>query len=127
MAEKSSSFQEKFPDVLAQLNAKLNMSSDGRISTFDKKTLNVQILCVVCVMLMHNRAKNSEPTIDTLKSYDLNNFRDLEMLEPYVDYLTQKSKKANKDKLRADYAATMIRYMFILKAKEVYLVTEESS
>ena len=126
-----------FSSVLKELNARIpGHGTTAKIETFNSGGHNVRTLSVVIVMLLHNAEDGKEPTLDTLRTYDLNaNFRYSPDFDPYVDYLRdfdlareRKNKKRDlnsPDELlaRAKCATTIIKGAFIVQAEDVNVDT----
>jgi len=145
MNVKKTFFQVLFPDVLAALNSQMGIQASGTVipavAKDFTKDLNVKVLCVACVYLMHNLSRDPRlPNIVNLQGVNLNayqgDFSLIPSLLPYAICLQQncidntminvstrkKVKTTTSDqKLVEDHTYTLIRYLFILQQKKVYL------
>lgn len=87
---KKTFFMTEFPGIRSALNAKLGIETNLDIVKFNMKDLNVREMCVACVYLLHNLAKDPTgplPNIDNLLEYDLMKFVYSDTLRPYAEYL----------------------------------------
>lgn len=124
------SYSEALTVALNDLNGRKNLGSQIVTPIIGHSGQSVRMLAVATVVLLHNKALNKEPNIDTLQTYDLYSFRDYDSLADYVDYImyinSQERGAKPKDPLgaiesfrRANYIFEIILYMFILKSKGV--------
>lgn len=122
-------FQKSYNDARAYFNIHMRgISVSSDIEPVDTFGLSVVTLAAVAIMLVHN-SKNNHPSglnIDTLATYDLNNFTDWKMFDPYVDYLVFKrygnTDKARTEEFFAGYNALMVRYLHIAQQVGIRLL-----
>ena len=132
MAELTS-FQKHYIEARTWFNLQVNPETDKRIystltdiAPVDTTTISAKTLAVVALMLVHASKKRhySPLNINTLASYDLNVPVDIEMFQPYVDYLLSKTKKISDASARAQNIATIRRYLFIAQQRGVNIIRE---
>jgi hypothetical protein len=136
------SFDKSYHEAQKYFNLQMKLNITAEIETFDPRPYNLRILAVVCLMLVINgqgqkggKKARLEPNIYSLNEYDLNQFSELTMFDPYIKYLMslgQRGKNideykmntasaANRAVTKAKYVATFIRFLFVLQQKDVKL------
>lgn len=122
--EELTSFQKSYNEARSWFNSKRgeshNTASD--IAPTDTTGINSRTLAVVALMLVQSTSKLN---IDTLENYDLESFRDIKSLTPYVEYLLAKRFKdnvtpANRASLTPLYIVSLIQYLFIAQQRGIY-------